>query len=95
MSCFQSYCNLWSLHIHFDKTKLLIFGDRTARNRKRYIHMCGHDIEVVDTFKFLGVTFSKNRHFTAAKNNNVQQAHTALFSLYRKNESLIYRLTVN
>ena len=35
--------------------------DRTARNRQRCIHhMCGHDIEVVDTFNFLGVTLSKN-----------------------------------
>ena len=45
--------------------------------------MCGHDIEVVDTFTFLGVTFSKTRLFTAAKNTNVQQAHKALFSIYR------------
>ena len=45
--------------------------------------MCGHDIKVVDTFNFLGATFS-----TAAKNDNVQQAHKALFSLYRKNRNL-------
>ena len=50
--------------------------------------MCGHDIEVVDTFTFLGVTFSKTRLFTAAKNTNVQQAHKALFSIYRNIRNL-------
>lgn len=88
MNCFQNYCNLWNLNINFDKTKVLIFGDRSARNRQRFIHMCGHDVEVVDSFKFLGVTFSKNRLFTTAKNNNVQQARKALFSLYRKIRNL-------
>lgn len=64
MSCFQNYCNLWNLNTNFDKTKVLIFGDRITRNRQRFIPMCGHNVEVVDTLKFLGVTFSKNCLFT-------------------------------
>ena len=75
MSCFQSYSNLWNLHINLDKTKLLICGDRPARNRLRFIHMCRHDIEVLDT---LNVWVSR----VPKTNDNVQQARKALFNLY-------------
>jgi len=37
---------------------------------------------------FWGVTFSKNRLFTAANNNNVQQARKALISMYRNIRNL-------
>ena len=59
-----------------------------ARIRQRFIHKCGHDLEVVDTFRNVSVTFLQNRLFTAANNNNVQQARTHLFSLYRNNGNL-------
>jgi len=40
--------------------------------------------EVVNTFKYLGVIFSKNRRFQVAKEHSVDQARKALFSLYTK-----------
>jgi len=44
--------------------------------------------DVVNTVKYLGVIFSKNRRFLAAKQHSVDQARKALFSLYTKIRNL-------
>jgi len=51
---------LWKLNINYDKTKILVFGDRNRRNRN--IVVDNHEIETVDSFKFLGVMFSKKTY---------------------------------
>jgi len=56
---------------------VLVFGDRQGRNRNLTIN--DTRIEDVDTFKFLGVMFSKNRHFTLEKQYAVDQAKKAMF----------------
>jgi len=79
---FTNYCSLWKLNINYDKTKILVFGDRTRRNRNVVVD--NHEIETVDSFKFLGVMSSKNRKFTMAKSHAVNQARKAMFCLYKK-----------
>ena len=65
---------------------MVVFGDRQCRHR--YITIYDTRIEVVDTFKFLGVMFSKNRQFTLAKRLSVDQAKKAMFSVYKKIRNL-------
>ena len=81
LQTFNEYCFLWKLDINYDKTKVLVFGDKFGRNRN--ISVNNQPLEVVDTFKYLGVLFSKNRNFTAAKKHICEQARKALFSLFR------------
>ena len=57
LNTFSSYCKEWKLDINFDKTQIMVFGDRFKRNR--HIVIDGFNIEVVDTFKYLGIVFSK------------------------------------
>ena len=48
----HTFNDYWKLHINFDKTKILVFGDKFRR--KRDFNIEGKDIEVVDVFKYLG-----------------------------------------
>ena len=34
LDSFKDYCTLWKLDIYFDKTKVMVFGDRFRRKRK-------------------------------------------------------------
>ena len=90
MDTFVNYCKTWKLDINVDKTKVLVFGDRPGRHRNIIIQ--NHTFEVVDTFKYLGVLFSKNRRFVKAKKHVVEQARKALFSLYFKIRNLCLSL---
>ena len=56
--------------------------------RYRNISVHGHNTEVVDSFTYLGVVFSKNRSFLQTKKHAVEQSRKALFCLYRKNRNL-------
>ena len=75
-----------TLDINVDKTKVLVFGDRPRRARN--ITVRNQQLEVVDSFKYLGVLFSKNRSFSMSKLHVIQQARKALFILYVKIRNL-------
>ena len=70
------------MDINVDKTKILVFGDRPGRNRDIVIK--NKRFEIVDTFKYLGIVFSKNRKFAKARSYVSEQAKKALSSLYVK-----------
>ena len=86
LKTFIDYCNIWQLNINVDKTKVMVFGDRAKR--KRNIVVYDSTFEVVDSFKYLGVFFSKNRKFVDAKKHACEQAKKALFCLYTKIRNL-------
>ena len=86
LESFSDYCVTWKLDINVDKTKILVFGDRPKRNRDIFIK--NKRFEIVDTFKYLGIVFSKNRKFAKAKCHVSDQAKKALFSLYVKIRNL-------
>ena len=72
LNTFYQYCCNWKLEINFEKTKIMVFGDKFKRNR--FFSVNGKQIEVVDSFKYLGIIFSKNRQFASAKNHLCEQA---------------------
>jgi hypothetical protein len=86
LNTFSNYCQTWKLNTNFDKTTEMVFGDK--RNRNRNITEDNHVLEIVDTFKYLGVVFSKNRQFAVAKKPIVEQARRAMFCLYKKIRNL-------
>ncbi|KAL4233948.1 hypothetical protein ACF0H5_005603 [Mactra antiquata] len=86
LDIFIDYCKTWKLDINVAKTKILVFGDRPSRIR--HIASQNYVFEVVDTFIYLGVLFSKNRKFSKAKEYAVAQSRKALFSLYVKLRNL-------
>ena len=83
---FVSYCNEWKLTINPDKTKIMVFDERIKKAHN--IKINGRAIEEVDTFKYLGVLFSKTRSFFKTKQHVAEQAGKAMFSLLKKIRNL-------
>ena len=73
------FCDKWKLNINYNKTKVLVFGDRV--NRQRNIILRNNRIDVLNEFKYLGVILNTNRKFTSMNKHVVEQAKRALFSL--------------
>ena len=51
LNLFANYCNQWKLDIKYDKTKVLVVGDRI--NRQRHIRIENYMIEMLNEFKYL------------------------------------------
>ena len=86
LNAFKRYCDEWKLKINFSKTKVVIFG---SRNDKKFRFFIGEvEIDIVDSYKYLGVVFSKSGSFLKAKNHIVQQANKAMFLLLTRIQNL-------
>ena len=83
---FFEYSEIWHLNINYDKTKIIIFG--TRRDQNFDFHLGGHQIDICTDLKYLGVIFSKNRHFYQARKHNVKQARKAMHVLYKRIRNL-------
>ena len=69
---FHIYCKLWKLDVNTDKSKIVIFGDRT-RNRPDII-FDDKPLEVLDSFKYLGLVLPKSRNSHQTENHVAEQA---------------------
>ena len=79
---FFKFCKDLKLCINYDKTKVLIFG---VRKKERFnFHIDNNTVEIVDTFKYLGVILSSSRSFLKARMHVIRQARKALFLLYKR-----------
>ena len=58
---FYGYSELRHLTFNLDKTKIMIFG--TRQDQSFAFNLVGHKIDICTDFKYLGVSFSRNRHF--------------------------------
>lgn len=59
----EKYCLLWKLIINLEKSKIMVFrnGGKLARNERW--RFAGEEIEVVKSYKYLGVQLSNNFSF--------------------------------
>ena len=80
------YCHTWKLEVNPSKTKL-IFSKRRVINKPIFTYN-GNNIDVVDEFVYLDVTFSNNGNFSQIKLNLVEQGRKAMFSVLRKTRKL-------
>ena len=81
------YCQTWKLEVNPSKTKVVIFSKRRVINKPIFTFN-GDNIDVVDEFVYLGVTFSNNGNFSKTKLNLVEQGRKAMFSVLRKTRKL-------
>ena len=84
----SNYCKYWHMQVNISKTKVMVFkrgGGRLAAYEKWYLD--GSPVEIVDHFKYLGMTLSSNGSWL--KNNEVlnNQAQKALFQI----KKLVYK----
>ena len=62
---FLIYCSQWKLKVNHEKTKVVIFGDKSKH--PSLIKFNDQPLEVVDCFKYLGVILPKQEVFIKPK----------------------------
>ena len=85
LDMFYEFSELWHLSVNFDKTKM-VFG--TRQDQRFNFNLGGHKIDICTDFKYLGVIFSRNRHFHQTKKHNVEQARKAMHVLFKRIRNL-------
>ena len=72
LTVFSEYCEKWKLKINTDKSKILIFGSKLPKNKTFYIKDI--KLDIVDSYKYLGIIFCRNGSFLQAKKTLISQA---------------------
>jgi len=78
------YCTVWKLAVNPSKTKVCVFGNRKYKVDKNGFMYNGKTLEIVHSFKYLGIIFNFNGRFALCKKHLASQASRAMFSLLSK-----------
>ena len=77
LNVFSNYCNQWKLDINYDKTQVLVLGDRI--NRQRHISIENHQIEIVNILDLFStkpkVFFYEKACCKSSKENTIPSLH--------------------
>ncbi len=84
IDCMGEYCDKWRLAVNVSKTKVLIFGKAKTKKDKYIFLYKGQALEIVDSYKYLGLTLNNNGSFKTAISNLKSQASRAMYSLLAK-----------
>ena len=76
----ENYCETWRLKINTSKTKIMIFEKGRRTSYDFYIY--NTVIDVVDSFKYLGITLFKNGNWYRSQKTIAQHASYALYNLF-------------
>lgn len=87
LQLFENYCETWKLTVNVSKTKVMVFGSRgnTFQNQFKWKNEI---IEVVVSYKYLGLFFPRTKSYVKAKKHLIDQANKAMFSLLKKSQNL-------
>ena len=80
LSDIENYCNIWGLKINTSKTKCMIF--EKGRNTNYDFYLNNIKLEVVTSFKYLGVYLFKNGNWNRTQKGIAEHASYALHSLF-------------
>ena len=75
------YCKRWKLTINVSKRKVLVFRKGGVLPRNISFNYDGTPLEIVKSFKYLGVVFTVVGSFSEAQNTLAGQAQKAIFKL--------------
>ncbi len=80
----STYCNEWKLKLNGNKTTVVIFSRGTFDLSKYDFKFGCKKIEVVEDYKYLGLTFNYNGRFRKGELELKEQATRAMSSLVEK-----------
>ena len=83
LNAFSLYYKQWKLKVSTNKTKIMVFSKRNFGIDSFFL-FDNTKLEVCEDISYLGFTLNYNGSFIKAKNKLVQQAHKAVYSIYRK-----------
>ena len=81
---FQQYCSVWKLHVNLTKTKIMIFGSGPAKRSKNIFKIQDKNIEIVDTYNYLGIKLHRNGRFVNTIKSLSESAMKAMYVLLKK-----------
>ena len=85
LSKLDAYCKKWRLTVNTEKTKILIFNKGGKKIKKYKFFINGNDLDIVQSYCYLGITFSASGTFKLAIENLHDKAKKALFKLKQHN----------
>ena len=83
LNILQSYCDKWKLTVNVNKTKVLVFSKRKCHQNFDFT-LNGEQLDVIDSYTYLGITFKYNGSFVDARKRLVEQAQKSLFAIIKK-----------
>ena len=81
------YCKSWDLEVNPAKTKITIFSNRKPPDVPKFMYN-GQELDVDDTFVYLGTMFSYNGRFIKNNQRLYDQARKAMFAVLSKSRKL-------
>ena len=76
----EQYCNAWGLKINANKTKVMIF--ERGRSTNHDLILCDKTLEIIQSFKYLGIHSSKNGSWYRTQKRLAQHSAFALHNLF-------------
>ena len=86
LNLFSNYCNQWKLDINYDKTKLLVFGDRISR--QRHIRIENYMIEMLNEFNESWIYIQQKPKVFSYEKTCCKSSKESTFCLYTKIRNL-------
>ena len=80
---FDEYCVKWKLHVNTTKTKVVIFQKNKQRRNPTFT-LRSEELEIKDSYHYLGLLFRYNCNFNLSKKLLVEQSQKALYAIYYK-----------
>ena len=81
LNLLSEYCTSWKLKVNATKTKVLIFRKGDTLQRNLVFMYEDQPIEIVRSFKYLGIVFTTGGSFSEAQTTLAGQAQKAIFKL--------------
>ena len=69
LNSLQGYSADWKLAVNFDKTKIVVFSKQTLNKGTMYFYYGPNSIEIVETYKYLGIVFHYSGKFSQVMTN--------------------------
>jgi len=80
----STYCEKWDLHVNLNKSKIMIFRKKgIIKHSLRWLFR-GKEVEIVNSYKYLGVLFVSNGRFGQHLDGQLAVAKFAINQVYRK-----------
>jgi hypothetical protein len=81
LNSFETYCDKWNLTVNTNKTKVMVFRKGGRLKELPKFMFKNRELEVVNNFKYLGITFTPTGSFTATKLSLADKGLKAAFRL--------------
>jgi len=80
LNSLQRYSADWKLAVNFDKNKIVVFSKQKLNKGTMYFYYEPNSIEIVETYKYLGILFHYSGKFSQAMSNLADKPRKAYFA---------------